>query len=72
MGTFVKGEIDVNTNSEKSISLDDQLTPVQKETWQNIKAGFEEFKMIEQGNFKARPVKFLLNEIKKQSSKNYK
>lgn len=59
MATFIKGKI-----VKKSISLEDQLTPIQKETWQNIKAGFSELKMIEQGKLKARPVELLLKQLK--------
>lgn len=50
-------------NIEKPLSLEDELTPSQKEVWENIKAGFKEYQMIEQGHSKARPVKFLLDEL---------
>lgn len=50
-------------NVEKPLSLEDELTASQKEVWENIKEGFKEFQMIEQGHSKARPVKFLLDEL---------
>lgn len=62
MATFIKGKI-----VKKSISLEDKLTPIQKETWQNIKAGFSELKMIDQGKLKPRPVELLLKQLKKES-----
>lgn len=47
----------------KSSELEENLTLAQKETWQNIRAGFEELKLAEQGNHKARPVQGLLDEL---------
>ena len=44
-------------------NLEDQLSPAQRETWQNIKTGFEELKEVEQGKRKARPVQALLDEL---------
>ncbi len=43
--------------------LEDKLTEAQTETWKNIKMGFEEFKEVQQGKRKARPVQALLNEL---------
>ena len=43
--------------------LEESLTPTQKETWQNVKTGFEELKLVEQGNRKTRPVQALLDEL---------
>jgi hypothetical protein len=40
-----------------------KLTTAQKETWNNIKTGFEELKLVEQGIAKTRPVQELLAEI---------
>jgi hypothetical protein len=48
---------------EPSQSLEDQLSPEQKKTWQNIKQGFIELKMIEEGKLKSRPIQELLNEL---------
>jgi hypothetical protein len=44
-------------------NLEDQLSSTQKETWSNIKTGFEELKEVEKGKRKARPVQELLNEL---------
>ncbi|MDR3694802.1 hypothetical protein [Mucilaginibacter sp.] len=44
-------------------TLEEQLTPGQKETWQNIKQGFIELKMMEEGKLKARPIQELLDEL---------
>ncbi len=49
--------------NEPTLTLEEQLTPEQKETWQNIKQGFEEFKMVEEGKLKSRPIRELLNEL---------
>ena len=48
---------------ETTQTLEDQLTPEQKETWKNVKQGFEELKMVEQGKLKSRPIQELLNEL---------
>lgn len=40
-----------------------RLTPSQRETWANIKKGFEELKLVEQGKMKTRPLQDLLDEI---------
>jgi len=44
-------------------SLEEQLTPGQMETWKNIKQGFVELKMMEEGKLKARPIQELLDEL---------
>ena len=44
-------------------TLEDQLTPAQKEIWNNVKQGFIELKMAEDGKLKFRPVQELLNEL---------
>lgn len=46
-----------------TVKIEDGLTETQKETWKNIKTGFEEMRMVEKGIIKARPVQFLLNEL---------
>lgn len=48
---------------EPSQTLEEQLTPEQRKTWQNIKQGFVELKMVEEGKVKSRPVQELLNEL---------
>jgi hypothetical protein len=48
---------------EPAQSLEDQLTPGQMKTWKNIKQGFVELKMIEEGKLKARPIEELLDEL---------
>lgn len=44
-------------------SIENSLSTSQKATWNNIKAGFEELKQIEQGKTKARPIEDLLKEL---------
>lgn len=44
-------------------SVEDTLTPEQKETWQNVKTGFEDMKLVEQGKLKTRPVQALFDEL---------
>ena len=48
---------------EPAPSLEDQLSPGQKKTWENIKQGFVELKMEEEGKLKFRPVQDLINEL---------
>lgn len=43
--------------------LESQLTSSQKKTWKNIKQGFEELKLVEQGKAKTRPLKEVLDEL---------
>jgi hypothetical protein len=45
------------------ISLEDQLSPAQHKTWANIKQGFEELKLVQEGKIEARPLADLLNEL---------
>lgn len=44
-------------------SLEDQLSPEQKKVWENIKQGFVELKLIEEGKLKARPIQELFDEL---------
>ena len=46
-----------------SETLEGQLTLSQKETWSNIKRGFEELKLAEEGKLKFRPVQELISEL---------
>jgi hypothetical protein len=48
---------------EPAQTLEDQLTPEQKETWNNVKQGFIELKMAEEGKLEFRPIQELLNEL---------
>lgn len=48
---------------EDQETLEDSLTPPQKETWKNVKAGFEEYKLTEAGKRPARPIEALLDEL---------
>jgi hypothetical protein len=48
---------------EPAQSLEDQLTPGQKKTWENIKQGFVELKLHEEGKLEFRPVEDLINEL---------
>ena len=41
-----------------------QLTPAQCKTWANIKKGFEELKLVEQGKMQTRPASDFLAELK--------
>ena len=47
----------------KPSSLEDKLTPAQKKTWKNIKQGFVEMKMAEEGKIKFRPIQELIDEL---------
>ncbi len=47
----------------ESSQHEESLTPEQKETWENIRTGFEELKLVDQGNHKARPIQALLDEL---------
>ena len=48
---------------ETAITLEDKLTPEQKKTWKNIKQGFIELKMAEEGKIKFRPIQELIGEL---------
>jgi len=42
---------------------EEQLTSEKKETWSNVKQGFVELKMDEEGKLKFRPIQELINEL---------
>jgi hypothetical protein len=44
-------------------TLEEQLTPEQKETWNTIKQGFVELRMAEEGKLEFRPIQELINEL---------
>jgi hypothetical protein len=44
-------------------TLEDQLSPEQKEVWENVKQGFIELKMMEEGKLQSRPIQELLDEL---------
>lgn len=46
--------------------LEAQLTPSQKKTWKNIKQGFEELKLVEQGKMKPIPAEDFLKELREK------
>jgi hypothetical protein len=48
---------------EPAPASEEQLTPEQKEIWKNVKQGFIELKLEEEGKIKFRPVEELLNEL---------
>ena len=48
---------------ETTQTLEDQLTPEQKETWKNVKQGFVELRMAEEGKLKFRPIQELINDL---------
>ncbi|MCF2444271.1 hypothetical protein L0657_09915 [Dyadobacter sp. CY345] len=48
---------------EESAKANDGLSSEQKETWENIKAGFQEMEMVDKGLITSRPIQFLLNEV---------
>lgn len=50
-------------DAEPSADPEAQLTPAQRKTWANIKKGFEELKLVEQGKLQTRPLQDLLDEI---------
>lgn len=43
-------------------TLERELTSAQKKTWHNVKRGFIELKMAEEGKLKFRPIQELINE----------
>lgn len=45
------------------ITLEDQLTPGQRQIWNNVKQGFIELKFAEEGKLKFRPIQELLDEL---------
>jgi hypothetical protein len=48
---------------ETTQTLEDKLTPGQKKTWKNIKQGFVELKMAEEGKLEFRPIQELIDEL---------
>lgn len=48
---------------EPAAVTEEQLTPAQKEIWNNVKQGFVELKQAEEGKLKFRPVQELLDEL---------
>ncbi|OIQ67287.1 hypothetical protein GALL_511350 [mine drainage metagenome] len=48
---------------EPSKTLEEQLTPGQMETWKNIKQGFTELKLSEEGKLTFRPIEDIINEL---------
>jgi hypothetical protein len=54
----------IKVRQKKKVSLEDELTPSQKETWAIVKKGFEDLKMIEQGKMKTTPAREFLQELK--------
>jgi len=48
---------------EPSKTLEEQLTPGQLKTWKNIKQGFIELKLSEEGKLTLRPIEDLINEL---------
>ncbi len=52
--------------ADENISTDPEarLTPAQRKTWANIKKGFEELKLVEQGKLQTRPASDFLAELK--------
>ncbi len=47
-------------------AVESKLTPSQRKTWENIKQGFEELKLIEQGTMKAQSAEEFLQELKEE------
>lgn len=48
---------------DENQTLEGKLTLPQQETWQNVKAGFEELKEVKEGKRQARPIQELFNEL---------
>ena len=44
-------------------ATEEQLTPEQREIWNNVKQGFIELKMAEDGKIKFRPIEEVLDEL---------
>jgi len=49
--------------NEPASTLENQLTPEQRETWENIKQGFVELKLSEEGKLEFRPIQEILDEL---------
>jgi hypothetical protein len=48
---------------EAPLLLEEQLTPAQKKIWENVKQGFIELKLEEEGKLAFRPIQELLDEL---------
>jgi hypothetical protein len=48
---------------EQPKTLEEQLTPGQMKTWKNIKQGFVELKLAEEGKLAFRSVEDIINEL---------
>jgi hypothetical protein len=48
---------------EPAKTAEEQLTTAQRATWENIKQGFIELRMVEEGKLESRPIEELLNEL---------
>lgn len=48
---------------EPTHAIEDELTADQKETWGNIKQGFEDLKLNEEGKLKFRPLQDVIDEL---------
>ncbi|MCO5950842.1 MULTISPECIES: hypothetical protein [Mucilaginibacter] len=48
---------------EPAKTAEEQLTSEQREIWNNVKQGFVELKMVEEGKLKDRPLQELLDEL---------
>ena len=48
---------------EPAKTAEEKLTPGQRKTWENIKQGFVEMKLAEEGKIEFRPVEELLDEL---------
>jgi hypothetical protein len=47
----------------ESPNVEANLNSDQKGTWENVKTGFEELKMVKEGKSKARPIESLFEEL---------
>jgi hypothetical protein len=54
-------EVDVKKN--RLLVLESKLTPAKLKIWGNIKEGFKEVELIEQGKLKAKSAKEFLSEL---------
>lgn len=56
---------------KKPRTAEDQLSQGQRETCDNIRQGFEELKMAEEGKLKFRPVKELMDKLSEDQEDAY-
>jgi hypothetical protein len=62
--SFLRTVPEVKVKKSRAEELLAQLTPAQRETWEDIKEAFEEYKLVREGKKQARPASEFLAELK--------